>query len=207
MHLRSVFTVAVVAIYACTTPPTEREIPFEFGKLRADLNGSDFVGAFGRDSIIAVYLPSGGTIQIEGDKQVRGRRPLVRVQMRCATFPKAGIYPIRGLLSPVYVESFLEPNAWERAWPLHGHRIRSFLSDSMPPGRLELDTIDTVAGLIRGRFDVALRSFDRVPAETLTVRGAFFGRLSVKRRFGEPQLHWAPELDRDCERIRDAVYM
>jgi hypothetical protein len=207
MHLKSAFTTVVVALYGCTTPLTEREIPFEFGKLRADVNGSDFVGAFGRDSIIAVYLPSGGTIQIEGDKQVRGRRPLVRVQMRCAIFPKAGTYPIKGLLSPVYVESFQEPTAWERAWPIHGGRIRSFLSDSMPPGKLQLDTIDTVAGVIKGRVDVALRSFNRVPAETLTVRGAFFGRLGVERRFGEAAGPWARELDRDCQRIRDAVSM
>lgn len=202
------FTAAVIALLACTRSRTEKETPFEFGKLRANLNGSEFVGAFSRDSIIAIYNPNAGQIQIEGDKQVGGRRPLVRVQMRCATFPKAGIYPIRGgLLSPVYVEAFLEPTWWERAWPLHGRRIRSFLSDSMPPGKLELDTIDTVGGVIRGRFAVALRSFNRVPAETLNVRGAFFGRLNVEHRFGAPPVLWAPMFDRDCERIRDAVAM
>jgi len=207
MLMKLPFIAAMVALYSCTTPVTERETPFEFGKLRANLNGSEFVGAFGRDSIIAIYTPGEGGLQIEGDRQVRGRRPLVRVQMRCATLPKAGIYPIKGLLSPVYVESVLEATAWERAWPLHGRRIRSFLSDSMPPGKLELDTIDTVAGVIRGRFTVALRSFNRAPAETLDIRGVFFGRLSVDHRFNMPQVRWAPEFDRDCERIRDAVSM
>jgi hypothetical protein len=208
MNLKPVFAAAVIAILACTRPMPERETPFEFGKLRANLNGSEFIGAFGRDSIIAVYTPNAGQIQIEGDKQVRGRKPLVRVLMRCTTFPKAGIYPIKGgLLSPVYVEAFLEPTGWERAWPLHGRRIRAFLSDSMPPGKLELDTIDTVGGVMRGRFAVALRSSNRVPAETLNVRGAFFGRLSVERRFHDPPVLWAPMFDRDCERILNAVAM
>ena len=208
MNLNPALTAAVIAFLSCTRPLTERETPFEFGKLRANLNGSDFVGAFGRDSIIAIYNPNGGQIQIEGDKQIGGRRPLVRVLMRCATFPKAGIYPVKGgLRSPVYVEAVLDPTGWERAWPLHGRGMHFFLSDSMPPGKLELDTIDTVGGVIRGRFTVALRSFNRVPAETLNVRGAFFGRLSVEHRFDEPPVLWAPMLDRDCERIRDAVAM
>jgi hypothetical protein len=77
----------------------------------------------------------------------------------------------------------------------------------MPSGNLELDTIDTVGGVIRGRFAVALRSFNRVPAETLNVRAAFFGRLRVDHRFGERPVLWAPMFDRDCERIRDAVAM
>ena len=208
MNLKPVFTAAVIAILACTRPMTEREIPFEFGKLRANLNSSEFIGAFGRDSIIAVYTPNAGQIQIEGDKQVRGRRPLVRVLLRCTTFPKPGIYPIKGgLLSPVYAEAVLEPTGWERVWPLHGGRIRFFLSDSMPSGKLELDAIDTVGGVIKGRFAVALRSSNQVPAETLNVRGAFFGRLSVEHRFDEPPVLWAPMFDRDCERILNAVEM
>ncbi len=208
MNLKPALTAAVIGLVACTKPVTEKQIPFEFGKVRANLNGSDFVGAFGRDSIIAIYSPNAGQIQIEGDKQVRGWRPLVRVLMRCTTFPKAGIYPLKGgLRSPVYVEAVLEPTGWDRAWPLHGRGIRFFLSDSMPPGKLELDTIDTVGGVIRGRFTVALRSFNRVPAETLNVRAAFFGRLSVEHRFSDHPVLWAPMFDRDCERIRDAVAM
>ena len=207
MHLRPAFTAAVIALVACTKPVTEKQIPFEFGKVRATLNGSELVGAFSSDSIIAIYSPNAGQIQIADDKQVRGRKPSVRVYMRCASFPKPGTYPIRGLRSPVFVEAFLVPTWWERAWPLHGRVIRSFLSDSMPPGKLELDTIDTLGGVIRGRFAAALRSFNRVPAETLNVRGAFFGRLSVEHRFDEPPVLWAPMLDRDCARILDAVAM
>src|SRR5712675_2141266 len=109
MNLKSALTAAVIALLACTRPLTEREPPFEFGKLRASLNGSEFVGAFGRDSIIAIYNSNAGQIQIAGDRQVRGRKPSVRVYMRCASFPKPGTYPIRGLRSPVFVEAFLVP--------------------------------------------------------------------------------------------------
>jgi len=201
------FIAAVVVLVACTRPSTEREPLFEFGKLRASLNGSDFVGGFTRDSIIAIYSPSQGQVEIIGEKQVRGRKPSVRVFMRCAIFPKAGTYPIRGMRTPVFVEAFLEPSAWERAWPLHRREIHSFLSDSMPPGRLELDTIDTVSGVIKGRFAAALRSANRVPAETLNVQGAFFGRIHMERRFGDRGVGWSPLFDLDCERIRDAVAM
>jgi hypothetical protein len=108
--------------------------------------------------------------------------------------------------SPVHIQAFLGPTWWERAWPLHRSTVRAFLSDSMPSGKLELDAIDTVAGVIRGRFAAALRTFNRVPAETLNVRGAFFGRLIVDRRFVNP-FGWAPIFDLDCDRIRDAVAM
>lgn len=206
MSLKSSFAVAIFTVSSCTTHRTEGAPPFEFGKLRANLNGSEFVGAFARDSIIAVYDALSGQLQIEGDRQVGGRRPLVRLVMLCTDFPKAATYPIKGMRSPVHVESYLEPTFWERLWPLHDRRNRAFLSDSMPPGQLQLDTIDTVARVIRGRFEVALRSFNRAPAETLLVRGAFFGRLSVDHRPGGP-VRWTPLFDRDCERIRNEVSM
>jgi hypothetical protein len=206
MNLQSSFAVAFVTVLACTTHQTERNPPFEFGKLRANLNGTEFAGAFGRDSTIAIYDALSGQLQIEGDRQVGGRRPLVRLIMLCTDFPKAATYPIRGMRSPVHVESYLEPTVSERLWPMHGRRDRAFLSDSMPSGQLQLETIDTVARVIRGRFEVALRSFHRIPAETLLVRGTFFGRLSVDHRSGEP-VRWTPLFDRDCERIRNAVSM
>jgi hypothetical protein len=199
------FIAAVVVLVACTRPSTEKEPPFEFGKLRARLNGSDFVGGFTRDSIIAIYSPGQGQVEIIGEKQVRGRKPSVRVFMRCAIFPKAGTYPIGGMRTPVYMEAFLEPSAWERAWPLQRREIHSFLSDSMPSGSLELDTIDTVGGVIKGRFAAALRSVNRLPAETLKVHGAFFGRIHMERRFGDRGLGGSPLFDLDCERIRNAL--
>jgi hypothetical protein len=195
-----------VLLSACTTPVTENEGNVSFGQLAAKLNGESFVGSFGPDSTIALYSPNVGQIQIEGDKRVSGQRPLVvRLQMRCTEFPKTGGYPIGSLFSPVAAEAFLNPSTWDRIWPLRRRYRRSFISDSMPPGRLELESIDTVAGVIKGRFAVQLRSFNRAPAETLNVRGAFFGRLRVQRMLGERVPRWAPEFDRDCERVRHAI--
>ena len=203
----ALLTVAGITISACTTPGAEREPSFEFGTLRASLNGSDFTGSFGTDSLIAVYDANAGQLQIEGDEQVGGRRPLVRLIMRCTAFPRVGTYPIKGMRSPVHAESYLDPTEFERAWPVHGHKDRVFLSDSMPWGKLELDTIDTVAAVIKGRFSVGLRGFNRSPAETLIVHGAFFGRLRTNHILGEPRIRWTPLFDRDCESIRNAVLM
>jgi hypothetical protein len=205
--LLALSTVASVTLAACTTPSAEREPSFNFGKLRANLNGTDFVGAFGTDSVIAIYDANAGQLQIAGDEQVRGHLPSLRLFMRCTAFPKAGTYPIKGMRSPVQVQGFLEPTAMQRAWPLHGRVDRAFLSDSMPWGTLELDTIDTVAAVIKGRFSVGLRSFNRSPAETLVVHGTFFGRLRTNQILGEPPIRWTPLFDRDCESIRNAVLM
>ena len=207
IYMKSLLVIAGITLSTCTTPRNEREPSFEFGKLRADLNGNEFVGAFGTDSVIAIYDASAGQLQIAGDEQVRGHLPSLRLFMRCAAFPKPGTYPIKGMRSPVHVQGFLEPTALQRAWPLHGRVDRAFLSDSMPRGKLELDTIDTVAEVIKGRFSVGLRSFNRSPAETLIVHGAFFGRLSTEHRFGELPIRWTPLFDRDCESIRNAVLM
>lgn len=196
------------ALSGCVTQATEQETPFEFGKLRATLNGSDFVGAFGRDSVIAIWDTLSGSMQIEGNKQVRGHGPSVRVQMKCTALPKPGTYAIKNPFSPVSAEAFLGASALERLWPVHGRRIHAFLSDSMPPGSLVLDTVDTVNRIIRGRFAGALRSVNRTAAETLYVRAAFFGRLRIEPSFARPPFGpWSPLFDRDCGRIRNAVSM
>jgi hypothetical protein len=205
--ITEVLALVGITLSACTTPRAEREPSFEFGKLRGDLNGNEFVGAFGTDSVIAVYDANAGQLEIEGDKKIGGQRPSVRLVMRCTTFPKAGTYAIKGMRSPVHAESYLEPTALERAWPLYRRVDHAFLSDSMPWGKLELDTIDTVTAVIKGRFSVGLRSFNRSPAETLIVRGAFFGRLGTNHILREPPIRWTPLFDRDCESIRNAVLM
>jgi hypothetical protein len=175
--------------------------------LRAKLNGSEFAGVFGPDSILAMWDTSAGQLQIQGDQR-GGRRPnLVRVTMRCIALPKPGNYAIRNLFSPVSAEAFVQPTSWQRIWPLRGERYRAFLSDSMPPGSLMLDTIDSANGVIKGRFTVSLRSMNRTPAETLHVRGTFFGRLDLQQHFPRPKGKRAPGFHTDCERIRDAVSM
>jgi hypothetical protein len=205
-YMRSYFRVLCVAvIYACASSAAQTEMQFEFGKLRAEVNGRAFTGVFGPNSIIAVWDTTVGQMQIQGDKRVRGRgTELVRVTMRCGAVPKRGNYAIRNPFSPVSSEAFIAPTGWQRIWPLRGSSNRPFLSDSMPPGTLVLERVDSV---IQGRFDVTLRSFNRTPAETLHVRGTFFGRLDVQPRYPRPRAHWAPEFHTDCERIRDAVPM
>ena len=196
--------VCVTAVYACAAPSTQPETQFEFGRLRAEMNSRSFAGVFGPDSIIAIWDTSSGQMQIEGDKRVRGRFPdVVRVTMRCSGVPKPGNYAIRNPFTPVSADAFIAPTGWQRIWPLRGVRNRAFLSDSMPAGNLILERVDS---LIKGRFEVSLRSFNRTPAETLHVRGTFFGRLSIHNA-PRPHAHWAPTFQTDCERIRNAVSM
>jgi len=200
--------VAALAVSSCAPQDSGREAPFEFGKLRANLNGSEFAGIFGRDSILAMWDTSAGQMQIEGDKRSRGRRPeIVRFTMRCGVLPRPGTYAIRNPFSPVSAEAFAEPTRWQRIWPLHGEKYRAFLSESMPPGRLVLDAVDSANALIKGHFNVSLRSVNRTPAETLHVRGTFLGRLDLQQHFPRPRRRWAPLFQTDCERIRDAVSM
>ena len=203
LHIR--IAVIALAAWGCASPAAETEPRFEFGKVRAKLNGSDFVGVFGPDSVIAIWDTIPDQMQIEGDKPIRGRKPLVRVLMRCSALPKPGIYAIKNPFSPVSVEAFLQPTAWQLIWPLRGGRSRAFLSDSMPTGTLTLESVDPVNGIIKGRFAVSLRSFNRSPAETLDVRGTFFGRLQIEPRFPRPSMRWSPLFERDCERIRNAI--
>lgn len=199
---------AALVIFACTSPGAQDETQFEFGRLKATLNAKDFVGAFGRDSIIAIWNTNFGQMQIEGVK--RGGRPpeVVRVTMRCKALPKPGNYEIRSPFTPVSAEAFIQPTSWQRIWPLRGAKFRSFLSDSMPPGSLILDTVDSTSRIVKGRFSVSLRSVNKTPAETLDVRGTFLGRIAVvQSTLPSRSLTWSPRFDRDCERIRNAVSM
>ncbi len=196
----------ISTICACVVSVTEQAIPFEFGKFRAHLNGSEFAGSFSSDSVIAIYSSNSGQMQIEGNRRRPGNPRIVRVFLRCTGFPKAGTYAIKSSLSPVSAEAFLGPSAWDRAWPIRGREIRGFISDSMPPGNLILETSDSLNGVVRGRLAVSLRSYNRVPAETLHVKAAFFGRVSMPE-FPWRDLRWSPMFDRDCERIRNAVSM
>jgi hypothetical protein len=198
--------IAALTIPACVSH-SDKEAPFEFGKLRAKVNGSQFAGLFARDSVIAVWDTSVRQMQIEGDQRHGHPPDLVRVTMRCVGLPKPGNYAIRTPFSPVSAEAFVPPTRWQRIWPYRGIEYRAFLSDSMPPGSLVLDEVDSANRIIKGHFSVSLRSVNRTPAETLNVRGTFFGRLDFGPPFHRPRARWAPPFQTDCERIRDAVSM
>jgi hypothetical protein len=198
--------IAALTIPACASH-SDKEAPFEFGKLRAKVNGSQFAGHFARDSVIAIWDSSVRQMQIEGDQRHGHPPDLVRVTMRCVGLPKPGNYAIGNPFSPVSAEAFVPPTRWQRIWPYRGISYRAFLSDSMPPGSLVLDEVDSANRIIKGHFKVSLRTVNRTPAETLNVRGTFFGRLDFGPPFPRPKARWAPPFQTDCERIRDAVSM
>lgn len=190
---------------AWTSTTAQTQAQPEFGKLRAEVNGKTFIGQFGPNSIIAVWDTSVGQMQIQGDRRAPGHRTeSLRVTMRCGGIPKPGTYAIRNAFSPVSSDAFIEPSGWARVWPLRGTRTRAFVSDSMPPGMLVLERVDSI---IKGHFEVSLRTFNRTPADTLHVRATFFGRLAIHPQFPRPREHWAPMFKTDCERIRNAVSM
>jgi len=200
-----VLCISFAVVFAYSQSDGQAGTRFEFGKLIAEVNGKDFIGVFGPSSIIAVWDTSVGQLQIQGDRRQRGQRTeSVRLTLRCGAIPKSGTYAIRSPLTPVSSDAFIARTGLERVWPLRGNGIRPFVSDSMPAGKLVLERVDSI---IKGRFDLSLRSFNRVPAETLHVRGTFFGRLSIHPDFARPREHWAPAFQTDCERIRNAVSM
>jgi hypothetical protein len=197
---------ASVAVMAFA-PRSDEHVPFEFGKMRATLNGREFAGSFGRDSTLAVWIAPIGQLQIEGDKRVHVlRREMIRLTMRCAALPRAGTYSIGGRFSPVSAEALVGPTLWERIWPLRGANYRAFFSDPMSQGVLILDAVDSANAIVEGHFSVALRGVNRSP-ETLLVRGTFFGRVDLIERSSRHEAKWPPRFRTDCERIRDAVWM
>ena len=198
---------AAFAAWACAQS-SSTPLPFEFGRMRASMNGGDFTGMFGRDSTIAIWNSATGQLEIEGNKRNgRRRSQIVRITLRCGALPRAGTYAIRNLFSPVSADAFIQPTLWQRIWPLRGERYRAFVSDSIAPGTLVLDSVDSAKAIVKGRFEMALRTFNRFPPETLSVRGTFFGRLYLRQELQGPKPHWAAGMRTDCERIRDAVSM
>lgn len=208
MHLEYSLVIVALTVTACASATSDKETPVEFGKLNAKLNGAEFTGIFGRDSVIAVWDTAAGQMQISGRRAPLLLSPsIVRLTMRCGALPRPGTYAIRNPPSPVSAEAFVAPTRWQSIWPLRGDRHRAFLSASMPAGSLVLDTVDSANGVIKGHFHVSLRSFDRTPAETLNVRGNFFGRLDLRQPFYRSKVRWAPGFRTDCETIRNAVSM
>jgi hypothetical protein len=196
---------SLAAVCAGASAAAQTQAQFEFGKLTGQVNGKTFTGDFGPNSIIAVWDTSVGQLQIEGDRRERGRRTeLVRVNMRCAAMPKPGTYAVRSPFTPVSSDAYIAPTGWGRVWPLRGTANRPFLSDSMPPGTLVLERVDSI---IKGRFEVSLRTVNRTPADTLHVRATFFGRLAVHPDYPRPRERWGALFQTDCERIRNAVSM
>ena len=183
-----------------------REPAPQFGRVTALLGTTPVVGAWGRDSVVAVYAPDAGTLQIDGARLSGRRLPTVRLMMSCAAPPAPGVYPVRGLGTSIHAEAYLDRGgrgAWWAPWSRRP-ADRAFLSDSTPPGVLELDTLDLAGGRVYGRFRMVVRSFNRVPAESLAATGTFWGRVRTVdfSRWRTHPLRWAPDMDRNCAAIR-----
>lgn len=177
--------------------------PARFGYVTGLIGDAPFVGTFAHDSVVAIYMRETGSLQIEGDRAIGGRMPLVRVDMRCLAEPAPGVYAVRGMRTPVYAEAFVGGS--DARWWHRGEPSRGLLSDSVPPGVLELDTLDLTRGRIYGRFQVTLRSNNRAPAESLVVSATFWGRViapTLPLPSGLSPGRWAPDIDRDCAAVR-----
>src|SRR5262245_42171377 len=193
MRLDYRIALASLTICGCATPIGEQGARFEFGKLRAALDGRDFSGSFGPGSVVAIWSVVPSQMQIEGDKPGNGRA-VVRLTMRCRALPKPGSYTIGDLSSPVSIYASVEPRLWQRASPLRLRRYRPFISDSLRPGILTLDTVDSANGIIKGRFAASLTTFDEPPVRRTNVRGNFYGRLSINTHFPTKNPRWAKDI-------------
>ncbi len=212
----AVAAAGVVAGGGCDGPA--REPAARFGRMTAVVGGAPVVGAWGPDSVVAVYGVHSGTLQIEGARVDGGawsdaRLPVVRVLLACEAPPGPGVYRVAGFTTPVHAEAFLAPRGvggwwphrwWPRDWWPGRGESRAFLSDSARPGVLELDTLDLAGGRVYGRFRATVRSIGRAPAESLALAGTFWGRVRTFdfRRPGDPPVRRSPLFDRDCAAAR-----
>jgi len=174
----------------------------EFGRLTASLSGKPFSGGFGPDSTVAAYNQDVGQLQIEGGRRIGEWSEVVRLVMICDSIPERGSYPIASQLSPVSAGVY---KTRLRRWLPRSGRTTThfFISDSMPQGVLNLDSLDLAAGIIRGRFSVGVRTFNQKPADTLFVTGAFSGRVRTTRRMASTRpIRWTPLQGRDCKGVK-----
>lgn len=177
-----------------------------FGRVTARVGPTPVAGAWGPDSVVAVYLAEAGTLQIEGARVGGPRVPAVRVTLACAAVPEPGAHPIAGPRAPVQVQAVLPgvPGAGAAAGARVDGTARVFVADSAA-GILELDTLDLAGGRIAGRFRAAVRDVDRPAAAALPLSGAFWGRVrTVHRPPGGRPLRLPPASERDCAADRRA---
>jgi hypothetical protein len=189
----------LLTLSACTTDVTHGVPEKEFGHLTASLGGHSFSGTFGPDSTVAIYDADVGQLQIEGNRRVGGWSEVVRLVMVCESIPDPGAYRVSApFFTPVSAGVYRTrirrwlPRRWATA-------IHFFLSDSMPPGILQLDTLDLKSGAISGTFRVGVRTVNRTPVDTLFVTGAFTGRVRTSTMPRTRPIRFSPQMGRDCK--------
>lgn len=187
----------MLALGACFTDRKSGEPPGEFGQLTASLNGRPFRGAFGPDSTVAIYSAAAGQLQIEGKRRVGEWTEVVGLVMICENTPGPGVYRVSAPSTPVSARVYrIRIRRWlPRPWRFTGH---FYISDSMPPGTLNVDTLDFSSGAISGRFSVGVRTYNKKPADSLFVTGAFAGRVLTPKSSRDRPIRWSPQQGRDC---------
>jgi hypothetical protein len=191
-------------MFACSVDATRRPPERKFGYLTASLDAESFTGTFGPDSTVAVFNPDFGQLQIEGNRRGRSWWEVVRVTMVCQRTPNQGAYRISTpFFTPVSAEVHrTNIRRWlPRQWRTTNH---SFISDSITPGILRLDTLDLKSGAISGSFLVRVRTIDQKPVDSLFVTGVFTGRVRPSSFRSTRPVRFSPEMGRDCESAKSS---
>jgi hypothetical protein len=179
--------------------------PSQFGFLTASLDGRSFWGSFGPDSTVAIYNPEFGQLQIEGNRYDGDSSEVVRLQMTCEGTPEAGSYvvsasfftPVSGGVFQTYHRRWMP--RWMAVWRT---RIHFLISDSVPLGVLELDTLDLESGAISGQFSFWVRTVNQKPVDRMFVTGAFRGRVRTLSNPQSAPVRFSPLMGRDCKGAR-----
>lgn len=184
---------------ACSGSDIRHEPATRFGYLTASVDGEPFSGSFGRDSLVAIYDGTVGHLQIEGNDILNGWNSVVRLVISCSDTPRVGTYRVSTpFLTPVSAGVY---NRLRRQWLPRPWRTkyRFYSSDSTHPGTLILDTFDLSNRMISGRFDVRVVGRRDMPTESLSVNGAFTGRILITETHRDRQVRWSPLANRDCK--------
>jgi hypothetical protein len=188
----------LLALAACFAEITHGTPDRQFGYLTASLGTESFAGSFGPDSTVAIYDPEMGQLQIEGDRRTGSSNDVVRIVMICDAALEPGTYRIAApFFTPVSAGVYRTrirrwlPRRWARTFQF-------FITDSVPSGILELDTLDLKSGAISGRFRVGVRTVNEQPANSLFIAGGFTGRVRTSSIARTRPTKFSPQMGRDC---------
>jgi hypothetical protein len=193
MYLQRLTIFGVIVASACLE---NKATPPEFGFLNAMLDGRKFRGHFGRDSVIAIFDEETGHLQIEGRRGPPLFPESVRLEMNCMSAPTTGTYRIAASFrTPVSAGIYRVGRKW---FPRRDLSFKFFISDSIAPGTLHLDTLDFTSARISGRFETWVRTINEARADSVFMSGNFSGRLDVHHFRGQIRPKFAPAWNRDC---------
>lgn len=197
MYLERLTILAAILATGCVDK--EARAP-EFGFVNAVLDGRKFRGEFGRDSVIAIFDEETGHLQIEGRRGPPLFPESVRLEMDCKGGPTKGTYQIAApFRTPVTAGLYRVGRKW---FPRRDMTFKFFISDSMPPGTLRLDTVDLASSRISGRFETWVRMVNELRADSLFMSGNFSGRIHARDSRSKTPPRFSPGWNRDCETVK-----